>query len=382
LTVLQLISSQGFYGMENMLLELSGGLRRFGMRPVIGVFEDAREPHTEIADHAQSWGFTVEKIPCSGRLDLGAVKTIRNLILTYRADVIHSHGYKADIYAWSAAGRGQAMIATSHNWPSRRWNMRVYAALDRLLLRRFDAVAVISDPVARKLQRWGVKPEAIRSIPNGVDIERFRDAQPTLRSEIPGNCGTVVGCVGRAIPAKGGREFLEAARVVLERFPDTHFVWIGDGPALADWKASAAQLGIERSVGFTGARNDMPGVYASLDFVVLPSLEEAMPMCLIEAMAAGRPVVASDVGAVNRVVQSEITGLLAPPGDTFALAAAMMRLIGDRGLARAFGAAGLSRAMELFSIEATAQSYADLYQRAIGRQVRPVEAGVLESRAS
>ena len=365
MTVLQLISSSGFYGMENMLMELAVGLRRCGVRAVIGVFEDARDPHTELADQAQRRGFVVERIPCSGRLDLTSVKTIRDLIATHDIDVIHSHGYKADIYSWLAGRRRQAQIATSHNWPSHRWNMRVYAAVDRLVLSRFDAVAVVSQLVARKLRRWGVKPGAITSIPNGVDLERFRDARPTLRNQISANGGLVIGCVGRAIHAKGGREFVEAARLVLARFPDVNFVWVGGGPALSDWKGLATRLGIEGRVHFVGARNDMHEVYASLDIVALPSLEEAMPMCLIEAMAAGLPVVATEVGAVNQVVQMGITGILVPPGDGSALATAMMRLIGDRGLARAYGEAARRRATELFSIEKTARRYIDIYVGAL-----------------
>lgn len=370
MTVLQLISSSGYYGMENMLVTLSRGLSCIGVRTIIGVFEDARDPHTEIAGAAERLGLKVEKIPCCGRLDLRALTIIRKLTSTCSVDVIHSHGYKADIYARLSAGRRQALVATSHNWPSRRFNMRFYAALDRFALRGFDRVAVVSDVVGRKLEQSGINKDAIVSIPNGVDLERFHHSEPTLREKTIGDEGVIVGCVGRAIPAKGGREFLEAAQQVLAKFPGTRFVWIGDGPSLPVWKQFAEHLGMSANVRFTGSRNDMPGIYASLDIVVLPSLEEAMPMCLLEAMAAARPVVASDVGAVNQVVRDGITGLLVPPGDTAALAASIMRLVDDRALAEAFGTAAVSRATALFSIEGTAQRYAAIYESACSRRLR------------
>ncbi len=169
-------------------------------------------------------------------------------------------------------------------------------------------------------------------IVNGVDINQFDGATPTLRNELEDAAGSVVGFVGRLVPDKGGALLLQAAKRVLAVCPEAKFVFVGDGPSRNEWETLAAQLGIHENVVFAGVRKDMPGVYASLDIAVLPSLVESMPMCLLEAMASSRPVIATRVGAVPRLVIPEETGLLLKPGDVNELTSAILRLLQDATL--------------------------------------------------
>ena len=241
---------------------------------------------------------------------------IRKLLVKHNVDILHTHGYKSDLYAYAAAWPNRvALVATSHNWPSKLLTMRVYAALDRLALRRFDKVIVVSDVVADILRRWGVALDKVSTIFNGVDIESFNGVTPTLRNEITPEGHSLVGFVGRLVPEKGGELLLRAAQKVLAVRPKTTFVFVGEGPSRKEWETLATQLGIGHYVTFVGVRDDMPGVYASLDMVVLPSLIESMPMCLLEAMAAGKPVIATRVGAVPKLIIPEQTGLLLDPSD-------------------------------------------------------------------
>jgi len=363
-TILSLISSEGHYGVENMLVTLDRSLSRRGCRCIVGVFDDSRFPHKEVAQRAECQGLPVEIIPCRGRLDYRAVKHIRKLIAHHDVDVLHPHGYKADLYAYAANRPGRVpLVATVHNWPSRLPSMRLYAALDRLVLRRFDKVAAVSDPAARILARWGVAGDKLCTILNAVDIERYRNATPTLSSEIGQACHALVGFVGRLVPSKGGSSLLRAAQRVLSRNPEVTFVLVGDGPSRKDWETLAAELGISGRVRFTGTRNDMPGVYASLDVVVLPSEIESMPMCVLEAMAAGKPVIATPVGAVPQLVASEETGLLVETGSVDALANAILRLVDDRDFARQLGENGYQRAAKQFSADTMAESYLSLYRQ-------------------
>ena len=128
----------------------------------MGVFCNSHFPHTEVAEQAERQGLAVEIIACNGRWDWSAVAQIRSLLEKHDVDVLHPHGYKADLYALAAASRNRvALLATSHNWPSNLLSMRVYAGLDRLALRRFDKVIVVSDAVADVLRRWGVAAEKL-----------------------------------------------------------------------------------------------------------------------------------------------------------------------------------------------------------------------------
>jgi glycosyltransferase involved in cell wall biosynthesis len=366
LTILSLISSEGYYGAENMLVALARNLSLLGCRSIVGVFCDSRFPHTEVGEQARRQGLAVEIVRCNGRWDWNTVAEIRKLLVKHDVDLLHPHGYKSDLYSWAAAWPNRvALLATSHNWPSKLWNMRVYAAIDRLILRRFDKVIVVSEVVSDILRRSGVAPDKVSTISNGVDIERFSRAKPTLRNEIASEDHSLVGFVGRLVPDKGGEFLLRAAQSVLAVRPKTKFVFVGEGPSRKDWETLAAQLGIGHQVIFAGVRDDMPGVYASLDMVVLPSLIESMPMCLLEALAAGKPVIATRVGAIPKLILSEQTGLLIDPADVNGLSAAICRLLTDPELACRLGVSGRSHVSQEFSAQAMAKSYLAQYDQVL-----------------
>jgi glycosyltransferase involved in cell wall biosynthesis len=373
--ILQLISSEGYYGAESMLLALARTLPSLGCGSIVGVFRDARSHNGELETRAAQLGLQVEIVPCAGRWDWRTVGRIRKLLEANGVDVLHTHGYKADIYGYAAAWRKQvALVATCHNWPSRLLSMRAYAALDRLALRGFDRVATASGPVMETLQRWHVPGHKLKSIPNGVDMQPFRESVPSLRNELSSGSGRVVGFVGRLVPEKGGALLLTAAQAVLKAFPNTKFVFAGEGPARVEWEQSAARLGIASKVIFIGSRNDMPAVYASLDIVVLPSFNEAMPMCLLEALAAGKPVVATAVGAVPKVVVPGVTGLLCEPGDSDALSLAILRLLRDPELGRRLGNHGRAHVARHFAAEVVGRSYIGLYREALRHRCREMDA--------
>src|SRR5215471_1782156 len=242
LTVLSLISSEGYFGAETMLVTLAQNLSRFDCHCIVGVLSDRRFPKTGVAEQAQRYGLSVETVWCDGRADWKAVKRIRNLLVQHNVDILNSHGYKADLYAFAAASANRvALVATSHNWPSKLLIMRAYAAIDRLVLGRFDKVICVSDVPSDILRRWGVAPGKVSTIFNGVDIDRFDGAVPTLRNEIVSDGDSLVGFVGRLVPDKGGSLLLRAAQQVLAVRPKTVFVLVGEGSARKEWEALAKQ---------------------------------------------------------------------------------------------------------------------------------------------
>lgn len=344
-------------------MTLAASLTNLSCRCIIGVFCDSRFHRIEVADRARNQGLMVEIVQCAGRCDRHAVTRIRELLDEYSVDVLHPHGYKADFYARAAAWpRRVALVATCHNWPSRSLSMRAYAALDRLCMRGFDRVVVLSDPIAAILRHSGIRAEKVETIFNGVDIERFRTAHPTFRHEVASGDESLVGFVGRFVPNKGGEILLHAAQKVLRVRPETKFVLVGDGPCRKEWELLTDSLGIRNQVRFAGVRQDMPGVYASLELLVLPSLCEAMPMCVLEAMAAGKPVIATRVGAVPNLVVPDDTGLLVDPGDIDGLAVALVQILNDPERAHRLGENGRTRAIEHFSADTMAMRYLELYR--------------------
>jgi glycosyltransferase involved in cell wall biosynthesis len=246
--------------------------------------------------------------------------------------------------------------------------MRAYAAMDRVTLRFFDSVVAVSEPVETALRRWGVPADRLRMLANGVEVERFRNARPALRAELGFGSEQLVGFVGRPAPGKGGEILLEAARRICPDRPDTRFVFVGDGPLRGEWEALAARLGITSQIVFTGARSDMPEVYASLDLVVLPSFNEAAPMCLLEAMAAARPVIATRVGSVDKIVIPEKTGLLIEPGNVDGLEQAIRRILYQPAVREQLSRNGFAHVAREFSADTLATSYAQLYEQALNRR--------------
>jgi glycosyltransferase involved in cell wall biosynthesis len=365
-TILSLVSSEGHFGIENLMVSLAKSLTQYGCRNIVGVFQDSRRPHLEVAEEARRAGLEVEILPCRGRWDSRTVAEIRQLVRKYNVNVLNPHGYKADLYAHAAARRQRvAVVPTVHNWPSKLFTMRVYAAIDRLVLRGSNKVVVVSSRVAQILRRWRVSNDKVVLIDNGVDLRTFSNVSPTLLSRSGEDNRPIVGFVGRHVADKGGAFLLRAAKTVLETFPRALFVFVGDGEVRNEWEALAVELGIQDSVRFTGVRKDMPGVYASLDVMVLPSLMESMPMCLLEAMASGKPVVATRVGEIPRAVIPEETGLLVKPRDIAGLAGAILRLLKDPSFAQRIGANAQAHVSRHFSAQAMAKSYIEVYEQVL-----------------
>lgn len=364
LSVLSLVSSEGHFGIENMMVSLAKNLGSEGCRNIVVVFRDARNPHVEVADAARRIGLEVEVVTCRGRWDWSTVARIRELVGKYDAHILNPHGYKADFYAFLAARRtGIAVVSTCHNWPSKLLKMKMYAAFDRMILGRSQQVVVVSDRVRNVLLRSGVAANKVAMIDNGVDHEQFCNASPVLRREIGASQVPVVGFVGRHVADKGGALLLAAAKHVLTTQPLAKFVFVGDGEDRSAWEALAANLGIRESVHFAGVRTDMPEVYASFDLLVLPSLMESMPMCLLEAMSAAKAVIATRVGEVPRAIQDRQTGLLVEAGDVPALVTAIQQLLSDSALAQRLGRNACDHARRNFSAQAMAKKYIEIYKR-------------------
>jgi glycosyltransferase involved in cell wall biosynthesis len=363
--IFHLLSSSGFYGAERMIVTLTEALNRMGNPTTIGVFCNSHSPNTEIAAVAQARSQPVQLIPCEGRFDRAAVRALRAAIEKTSPDILHAHGYKADIYGYLASrGLNVTRISTCHTWYDNDLKVYLYGVLDRAVLRRFNMTVGVSEQVAKRLRSAGVARDKIRIISNGIDVEAFAQAYPALRRGPGPNC-RLVGLVGRLAPEKGIQYFLQAATIVIRSHPNVEFVIVGDGPERLNLVATASKLGIQDKVRFLGKVDNMASVYASLDIVVSSSLKEGLPMTILEALAASRPVVATSVGAVPSVISHEQTGLLVPPSNADALACEIIRLLSDREFSEMLGRKGRQIVQERFSAEAMTTQYLKLYSEVI-----------------
>lgn len=370
--VLHLCSSLGMFGGENVILSLAKEMRSSEFTPIIGILRNSQNPHTEIAEEAAKHMIDHAVFPCRGRLDLKTMFLIREYILSHNIKILHSHDSKSNFYGFLVSLATKIrVIATCHNWIRTDRKMSFYFYLDRFLLIYFDFVVAVSPPIRDILLNRGIKHEKTAIIYNGVCLDDFRNYYSNqnnrdLRNEfgIPQGC-LVVGAVGRLSPEKGFAFLLEAAKEVLDDFPNTYFLIVGDGPERKELTSLCSLLDIGKNVIFTGIRNDIGRIYPVMDLVVISSVMEGLPMTLLEAMASRRPIISTNVGAIPQVIEHGNNGLLVEPGSVMQLAAAIKGLLINKEQAETLAQKGYEKVSKYFSSQTMANQYLDVYQRMV-----------------
>jgi glycosyltransferase involved in cell wall biosynthesis len=314
--------------------------------------------------------------------DEEAVEAVASHLAAVNADVVHNHMYRAEVvgtqaaWALAAAGRRRPLVVgTVHS-------SRVRSEEDRELLRRLtpkmDHLIAVSRAIVRKLEDEGRVAAPISLIYNGVDLARYDEPEVccTLQAEYGIPAGApVVGVVARLEPEKGHPTLLDAWPLVLASVPNAHLLIVGEGSQREVLEEQATNLAsaafaAPTSVHFTGRRDDVPAVTAALDVAVLPSYREAQGLSILEAMALARPVVASAVGGIPEMVEDGRTGLLVPPRDPAALAAAITQLLLDHPFADTLGKAGKDLVHERFCVELMVRAVESIYDEAVADERR------------
>jgi glycosyltransferase involved in cell wall biosynthesis len=303
--------------------------------------------------------------------DEAAVRELAAYLRRHEIDLVHAHMFRAEVVGTRAALAAETpvIMATVHS--SRVRSPEDVATLAELTP-AMDRLIVPSAAIEAKVRTEGRGGAEFATIPNGVDLSRFEGPAPAcaLRHQfgIPHE-GVLVGVVARLEPEKGHRHLVEAWPAVVARAPHTWLAIVGEGSECEALRAQAAALPVlarDRIV-FTGRRDDISAVTGDLDIAVLPSLREAQGISILEAMARRRPVVASAVGGIPEVVTDGLDGMLVPPGDSAALADAVVRLATSPDLRRRLGEAGYATVAERFSIDAQVRRIEELYDEELAR---------------
>ena len=368
LSVMQIIGNSVIGGAERHLLELVQGLGRSGVG--VQVICPRPGPLTEQLETLSIPVRCIEMVsPWPGdeyALDAQALETLAAVLREMRPDVVHSHLYPAHLHASLAAQEVgiPAIVHTAHTI--------IVRPGDVLLSHITTAYTIaVSHAAACLLLNAGVPPERIEVIYNGVAPEHFehdREAVQRARANLNLGPGPVLGTVARLSPEKGIDVLLRAVQRVKRIFPAVTALVIGDGPQAAQLHRLAGELELHESVRFLGARHDVPVLNRLLDVFVLPSREEACPMALLEAMAAGKAVVATAVGGSPEVLTSPTDGWLVPPDDPGALADGLLMLLGDPTRRAAMGVAAQKKVAAQFTRDRMVRDTLAFYQRLLEKQ--------------
>jgi glycosyltransferase involved in cell wall biosynthesis len=368
---LVLLSSLAAGGAERVAVSLARRLAQRGYPTALCTLTSRHDTH--LADELRHAGVTRYDLAARRLSDSSAVFRYFRLLARAGIDVVHAHGQDAWILG-SVARRltSVPLILTRHvlDEPADSWrqSLRRRCALDAV--HRADALVAPSSATADRLaQLAGICTSRIHLIPNGIDLERFhRAGGAAAREELRRALGFAANQRVVLVPAllrqgKGHDVLLDALPAIRCVVPNVTVVFAGGGEREAELRQRAEPHG--PGVVFLGHRNDIPELLAGCDLVVLPSYAEALPVALIEAAAAGRPVVATHVGGTADIVEHGVTGLLVPPGDPPALAEAIAAMLNDPTRAHAFGQAGRIVARHRFSLDGHVDRTLELWSQVV-----------------
>jgi glycosyltransferase involved in cell wall biosynthesis len=315
----------------------------------------------------EALGIDVHVVDLGALVSPTAIFHLASVLRRLAPDVVQSHGARSNVYT-RVAGRlagVRAVVSTIHNalrdYPVAPARLALYRAMDRVTLPLATRVLCVAGELARDY------PGAV-VVHNGIDLDEF-DVQ-ALRAPAGERCasvgldgGPVVGFVGRLTPQKDPLTFLRVVAAVRRARPDVRALVVGDGPQRAVAERAARALGVASWCRFLGERSDVPALLAAMDVAVITSVSEGFPFVVLEAMAMERPVVATAVNGVPEIVESGVTGWLAPTGDVDALARATLGLLDAPDVARRMGHAGRRRVVDHFTAQRMVAETQALYLR-------------------
>ena len=350
--VVQVVNSLAAAGAERMTVDIARSLPRDEFEVHVVVVRDGLlRPVLEASE------IPVDVV--GGEFDLRAplvISRIAKRLRTIRPDIVHTHMIGSDIVGGLAAHLSgvPVIVSTQHDTYHRAYP---YSLFRRYSARWLDAVVAVSPSVVDYcVSDRHVAPEIVRIIENAVDVDRFSSAIRAKRDPV------AFGAIGTLIPVKAHSVLLEAFAQVRERVPGARLLIAGEGPESGRLLGRAAELGLSGAFKLRGRVANIAAFLAEVDVLVHPSLQEGLPLAVLEGMAAAKPVVASDLPAIRYALADGAAGELVPPGDAGALAAAMIRVATDDARAGALAAAGLARARERYSLERLAREHGELYR--------------------
>jgi sugar transferase (PEP-CTERM/EpsH1 system associated) len=361
--IIHLVLNLKMGGLETWVVNFSKKIKESRFLPMVCCLES----NTDLGQSLKDNEIPIVTLDKKEGYDFFLPVRLAKIMRDYQAPLLHTHNWDAHLYGTFAARIASVpvIIHTQHGaFHHRSWKNDL---LRPMLGRLIDQFVGVSEGVSlfAKQSRWAPE-EKVMTIINGVDPTPYRNPSGTGRIKIreaisiPLDAPVIIN-VARMNEVKDHDTLLKAF-ASLKTIPSAHLMLVGDGDLCSALKETAVGMGIEKFVHFMGMRTDVPDLLRAADLFVLSSLSEGISLSLLEAMSAGLPVVATDVGGNPSVVLANKTGLLVPPRNPARMANAMQMILGDKTFAKTMGEAGYARVLSDFSFNKMADAYMGRYK--------------------
>ena len=372
LKVMILHAPTGMAGAEGVILNIN---RFMAGSPRVRIFNcpfiNYRRGPSHYLRELDARGIEYQSIPLIRRFDYRYVRETRRLMNKFHIDLIHSHGYRSDITALWAANGSIPVVSTIHGFTANSSRVKIYEFMQRIFLRHMRMLMPVSIPIEQRLIKMGIPENRIRCLPNIVDHETITALRP---SPVFSDFGikdsvTKLVFVGRLSIEKGLDILINACGILKQRGTRFFLLIIGEGPLKSEYENRINTLSMASEIKLMGYRRNAVKITAACDFFVLPSRTEGIPLAVLEAMALGRPVVASKVGGLPQLIQHKQNGLLVTPEDAENLANTLEWGIRNKDAATEIGKKAKQRIQKEYSPDKWAAELTRNYYFAANRRL-------------
>jgi glycosyltransferase involved in cell wall biosynthesis len=364
--VMQLIGSTGLYGAERWILALVKALDSIYIKTTIVNLVDREGEKSDIVKAAIERGMDAVNFYTGGKFNPIVAIRLAKWMKQHDIHIIHTHGFKSDMVGLLTARLdGCKVVTTPHGWSLEKdKKLMLYEKIDRFIFNLMDMVCPLSIELSDSIKKLGMGNRKIRLILNGVDLDEIDSVKEKNRLY---HDSFLVGYIGQLIDRKDLFTLLKAMKIVTDNQRDIKLLIIGDGYRRDNLQKEVIKLALQKKIDFMGFRQDAITILKTFDAFVLPSLEEGIPRCLMEAMACEVPVIVSDIpGNRNLVINGE-TGLLFKLGDARELSETILYLMNNKEKARYMVIKAREKIEKEFSNKRMAEEYTQLYNELVGQ---------------
>ncbi|NTV50339.1 MAG: glycosyltransferase [Geobacteraceae bacterium] len=364
--VVHLLASNFFGGPEKQLVEHAQRIAKKNIQPLIISFMESNATN-QLLERAQTVGVATRALSSSGPLDFSLIGKVLDVLRTEKIDLLCVHGYKANVIGRLASWRaGIPLIAISRGWTGEDAKIRVYEWLDKFFLRLSDHIVAVSAKQQQRVTNIGIPIEKVTVIRNCINVGERIESTDSFRTEMGLDKNSIlVISAGRLSPEKNYSGMVDAAKIVCEENSNVYFAVFGEGVLRTELENKIASFGLSKRFFLPGFRVGMQVLLQEIDIFVLPSFTEGLPNVILEAFAAGKPVVATAVGGTPEVVEDGVSGFLTDPQKPEYMAECILKLVENENLRKTMGESGLESVKKNYTFEHQTDQYEKLYIRFI-----------------